>query len=275
MFLYHGSPDRNLFQDEFTVTAKESSRLQAFFTSTDPGVAALYAGPDGVVYRFNADQTSMRSGYDKQIILDGRWNPDSTAHNCPISDDQYLLIEKYLLNNQIIKEGDYIDLCSENFYYGSMQPADQNTWLRVIHDDFLPAEMPASKREAVAGELLKLCGYTAVVGYDSSDGMENDFTKRYSESNWSDAARLGCKKVLQGIQRDPVDYDWTPVVAFMNGTKPNLKICGRKQASLILEQISGSKTDYRVCREFPNWIEPEKIVTPASSLSMSDRAPAY
>lgn len=60
MFLYHGSPDRNLFQDEFTVTAKESSRLQAFFTSTDPGVAALYAGPDGVVYRFNADQTSTR-----------------------------------------------------------------------------------------------------------------------------------------------------------------------------------------------------------------------
>lgn len=275
MFLYHGSPDRNLFQDRFTITGKRGSRLQAFFTTPDPGVAALYAGPKGVVYRFDADQTAMRSGCATQTILDGRWHPDSTAHNCPISDDQYLLIEKYLLNNQIIKEGDYLDLCAENFYYGSMQPSDQNTWLRVIHDDFLPAEMPASKREAVAGELLKLCGYTAVVGYDSSDGMENDFTKRYSESNWSAAARLGYKKVLQGIQRDPVDYDWTPVVAFMNGTKPNLKICGRKQSSLILEQISGSKTDYRVCREFPNWIEPEKIVTPVSSLSMSDRAPAY
>ncbi|WP_264820634.1 hypothetical protein, partial [Acetobacter pomorum] len=59
----------------------------------DPGVAALYAGPKGVVYRFDADQTAMRSGCATQTILDGRWHPDSTAHNCPISDDQYLLIE--------------------------------------------------------------------------------------------------------------------------------------------------------------------------------------
>lgn len=262
MFLYHGSPHKGLFDDGFKVTGKPGARLKSFFATPDPGVAALYAGPDGVVYRFTGH------GEDSTSILDGRWSEG--RHNCPISEEHIETIAEHLRSRGLLKPQAFLDLCGSNFYYGGQ--SEGATWLRVLHDDLdvLPLDMLASQREMISGDLLRACDFHAVITCDAADGIENDFYHRYSKAPWSNLASVGCRKVIQSALGDDHDYEWVPVVAFLDRSTPCLRKCGEKPASIILSDIGSDPGEYHIQQDIPNWLENAIAPTPQAPELQND-----
>lgn len=147
--LYHGTPD------EIDILEERKSWCVAAYTTPAPGLAALYAGAQGLVYAYAVDEGA------NVLIADG----DSTV-------GFNYLTEKQIYSLMVACDAVKVDL------HGIMRSVDQNAPPRqggiLCWEEFIRFPITPVRRT----KILKALGYDGIRYRESALGVQGDFIKR-------------------------------------------------------------------------------------------------